>query len=94
MNVKDLEKSLRNKEKKRASKKPVNANEKAIKGLDQAKNKRNYNKDNGIKNKYISIRVTEKVYNQIDAKRRSRDLRSTTEYLETLLRKDGVKIND
>lgn len=94
MNVKELENSLKNKEKKRASKKPVNANEKAIKGLDQAKNKRVTNKNNGIKDKYISIRVTEKVYNQIDAKRRSRDLRSTTEYLETLLRKDGVKIND
>lgn len=90
MNVKDLEKSLKNKDKKRANKKHINANEKAIKGLSQAKKQNNKN----VKNKYISIRVTEGVYNRIDAKRQSKDLKSTTEYIEYLLRKDGIKIND
>lgn len=93
MNIKDLEKSLKNKEKKRANNKPVNANENAIKGLDQAK-KRVVTKNSDVKTKYISIRVTEKTYNQIDAKRKSKDLRSITEYMEGLLRKDGIKFID
>lgn len=93
MNIKDLEKSLKNKEKKRANNKPVNANENAIKGLNQAK-KRVVTKNSDVKTKYISIRVTEKTYNQIDAKRKSKDLRSITEYMEGLLRKDGIKFID